>query len=389
LSGVAVIGDGSVLIDYVIRTATQTSVTASPANPIPHQPITLHASVSPAAAVGKVRFTVDGASVGKANIVDGTADLTVDSALDIGSHTAVATYLGDPEFAESSGSTTIDVVADTTPPNIAVSAPEPPSGQHGYFNATDLANAAEHAIIVDVAASDTAGLANSTCTENGTTVFSKPLDPLHAQIYVRTDGTHAFACTATDKNGNSASDAATLAIDTTPPAGVTVSTSRPTDSGGYFNHPFTATWTGTDSTSGIASCTTSPYSGPDTDSGALTGLCTDQAGNSSTPLAQSFKYDATPPTTHINGGAAQITGTAADNLSGVATTKVTFAAALGQPVVRTATCTAGCGTTAAQWSVSTAGLNGIFTVKAMSVDTAGNTGPNSNAITVIRLGLHT
>jgi hypothetical protein len=46
--------------------------------------------------------------------------------------------------------------------------------------------------------------------------------------------------------------------------------------------------------SGIASCTTLTYSGPDSGSANATGGCRDVAGNSAT-LAFSFPYDATPP----------------------------------------------------------------------------------------------
>jgi len=100
----------------------------------------------------------------------------------------------------------------------------------------------------------------------------------------------------------------------------------------------------------------------------------------------SLKYDATPPTATINGGPIQIqlagtplTGTAADNLSGVASIKVSFANLLGLQgtTTRQATCTSGCGTTAATWSVSTAGLLGIYTVTATATDVAGNTGTRS------------
>ena len=50
-----------------------------------------------------------------------------------------------------------------------------------------------------------------------------------------------------------------------------------------------------DAISGIDSCTTTPYSGPDNGSASLSGTCTDLAGNSSSSVAFNFKYDATPP----------------------------------------------------------------------------------------------
>ena len=70
---------------------------------------------------------------------------------------------------------------------------------------------------------------------------------------------------------------------------------RAADAGGFYNHPLTATWTGVDATSGIASCTSTPYSGPDGTGISLTGTCKDKAGNVSAPVPFVFNYDATPP----------------------------------------------------------------------------------------------
>ncbi len=90
------------------------------------------------------------------------------------------------------------------------------------------------------------------------------------------------------------------------PPSVTAGADRPADSGGFFNHPLTATWTGADATSGIASCTSTPYAGPDGTGLALTGTCKDKAGNVSAPVPFVFDYDATPP------ALAAVTATPAD-----------------------------------------------------------------------------
>ncbi len=69
--------------------------------------------------------------------------------------------------------------------------------------------------------------------------------------------------------------------------------------------PYLVAFSGTDATSGIASCSSASYSGPDNASASVGGSCTDKAGNvgaSSLPL----KYDATPP------AAAAATSRAAD-----------------------------------------------------------------------------
>ena len=84
-----------------------------------------------------------------------------------------------------------------------------------------------------------------------------------------------------------------LQIDKTAPT-VTAATDRPPDYGGWFNHPVNVSFNGTDATSGVASCASSPYAGPDGAGVRVAGTCQDVAGNvgvGSLPL----NYDATPP----------------------------------------------------------------------------------------------
>jgi hypothetical protein len=110
---------------------------------------------------------------------------------------------------------------------------------------------------------------------------------------------------ATDTAGKKVECQATLGADTsyasvtikrdaTPPA-VTANGDRPADAGGFYNHSLTATWSGNDGTSGIASCTSIPYAGPDATGISLTGTCKDKAGNASAPVPFVFDYDATAP----------------------------------------------------------------------------------------------
>jgi hypothetical protein len=70
---------------------------------------------------------------------------------------------------------------------------------------------------------------------------------------------------------------------------------RQPDANGWYNRPFTVTFTGTDATSGIQSCTSVRYGGPDNAAAAVAGSCIDVAGNV-TNASHSFKYDATAPT---------------------------------------------------------------------------------------------
>jgi hypothetical protein len=83
-------------------------------------------------------------------------------------------------------------------------------------------------------------------------------------------------------------------IDKTAPA-VSGAASRPPDVNGWYNHPLTVSFSGSDGTSGVAGCSSAAYGGPDNGNAAVSGTCTDNAGNVGT-AAFSFKYDATPPT---------------------------------------------------------------------------------------------
>jgi hypothetical protein len=103
-----------------------------------------------------------------------------------------------------------------------------------------------------------------------------------------------FMCTA-GSEGGATTRSVTVRRDATPPVAVAVAATRAPDRNGWYNAPFTATWTAEDATSGVVGCTATPYSGPDTDAGSLPGTCTDAAGNTSAEVAFAFRYDATPP----------------------------------------------------------------------------------------------
>jgi hypothetical protein len=103
-----------------------------------------------------------------------------------------------------------------------------------------------------------------------------------------------FECSARNINtGEEAFKSVTVKLDKTPPA-VSVALERQPDANGWYNRPFTVAWSGSDATSGIASCSSARYAGPDNPSAQVAGSCADHAGN----VAQSsypFRYDATAP----------------------------------------------------------------------------------------------
>jgi hypothetical protein len=86
----------------------------------------------------------------------------------------------------------------------------------------------------------------------------------------------------------------TVQIDQTPPTTVVATPARPPDLGLNYTAPLPITWSATDATSGIASCTALTYAGPDGPAVAPTGTCRDRAGNVSAPLPFTFNYDTAP-----------------------------------------------------------------------------------------------
>lgn len=92
----------------------------------------------------------------------------------------------------------------------------------------------------------------------------------------------------------SAAWTATLFIDNTPPTVTSATPARPPDHDGWYNHPVAFTFHGTDTPSGIASCDTVTYAGPDGAAALVTGGCTDLAGNRGI-LSVPLEYDATAP----------------------------------------------------------------------------------------------
>lgn len=116
---------------------------------------------------------------------------------------------------------------------------------------------------------------------------------------VRIDDPNAgttLTCTATRDGGTTSVTTKTLKVDATA-CGLSAAAARGPDHNGWYNHSVSIQWSGTDATSGIDSCTSSTYSGPDRSNASTAGTCTDKAGNvSRTPLSFGLSYDDTGPT---------------------------------------------------------------------------------------------
>jgi hypothetical protein len=87
----------------------------------------------------------------------------------------------------------------------------------------------------------------------------------------------------------------TLTVDKTPPIVTGAEPARAADANGWYRLPVTVAFRGTDATSGLASCTSPTYGGPDSATAAVLGTCTDVAGNTGAPAPFALQYDATAP----------------------------------------------------------------------------------------------
>jgi hypothetical protein len=87
-----------------------------------------------------------------------------------------------------------------------------------------------------------------------------------------------------------------IGIDRTPPQVAALVPDRPPDYNGWYNRPVGLNFQAADATSGVASCSSTTYGGPDGAGVPIGGTCRDVAGNTglgSFPI----NYDATPPVT--------------------------------------------------------------------------------------------
>jgi hypothetical protein len=128
---------------------------------------------------------------------------------------------------------------------------------------------------------------NTTATPNGGNCSDRTLT-------ADTPGTKVYCQVVDDASGDITGRTATIKIDRTPPAIPGPSFARPPDYNGWFNSPVAFGLVGQDATSGLESCTSGAYGGPDGAGVTIGGSCRDVAGN---VAAASFplNYDATPP----------------------------------------------------------------------------------------------
>jgi hypothetical protein len=110
------------------------------------------------------------------------------------------------------------------------------------------------------------------------------------------EGRYSRSCTVQWGDGSSVFNPVWIGIDRTAPALLGIQPNRPPDYNGWFNHPVGIVFQGQDSVSGIASCSSMTFGGPDGQGVSIGGSCTDVAGLTRSG-AFPINYDATPPPT--------------------------------------------------------------------------------------------
>jgi hypothetical protein len=173
--------------------------------------------------------------------------------------------------AGNSGSGSVPLKYDATAPQVNAS-PSRAADADGWYN---------HALTVSFAGLDpTAGI--ETCDA--------------AKSYSGPDSAAAAVSgSCRDRAGNIREASLPVKYDASAPIAVAVPAREP-DANGWYNSPLGVTFDGTDSTSGIGTCSPGQtYAGPDTPSVSLSGSCSDRAGNASATAALAISYDGTAP----------------------------------------------------------------------------------------------
>ena len=108
-----------------------------------------------------------------------------------------------------------------------------------------------------------------------------------------TDTNTTVSCTVTWSDGFTGTQSYNLRVEVSSPT-ATVAPSRFPDSNGWYNHPVAGAINAT-AFSGIASCSSTTYSGPSTTNATVSGTCIDNAGKRVSVTSAPFAYDASPP----------------------------------------------------------------------------------------------
>lgn len=245
-------------------------------------------------------------------------------ATDIATIGAASITVVNPEPGGGISTPTIFTVRPLNPPVVAVSFPVA-SGLHGWFIATPVNGTVTASGLASVIALNCTGATVTNLAGLNTTQAS-------GTLIASGDGVHDISCTAIDSTGNNgagsgSNNTATVSIDTTKPTAST-SIAPSANANGWNNTVVVVSFSGSDSLSGIDTCSTPVPLSTDGAGQSASGACTDKAGNvSASATAININIDQTKPTLNpvvspnpvLLGGTATVTAGAADALSGLDT----------------------------------------------------------------------
>jgi hypothetical protein len=176
--------------------------------------------------------------------------------------------------------------ADTVPPTTTISA-SPASNAMGWNNSD---------VTITLNASDSGtGVQDINITLTGAQSGSKTVTGSTTTFSITTEGQTTVSYYSVDNAGNTeAAKTVTIFLDKTPP--VTTATANPLpNSSGWNDTDVTVTFTGSDSGSGLATCT-APMKFTANGAGQIAkGVCTDNAGNVSAPVTKTVNIDKSLP----------------------------------------------------------------------------------------------
>ncbi|HEX2289453.1 MAG TPA: PxKF domain-containing protein, partial [Pseudonocardiaceae bacterium] len=215
-----------------------------------------------------VGFSASGSNYGPS----GAGSCDADTSYDGPDSASASVLMSCTDGAGNSGSGSARFMYDDTAPSVTVSLARG-ADHNGWHN---------HAVGYGVSARSDATSGIASCDASDT--YSGP-----------DDATASVSRTCTDVAGNVGSDTALFKYDATAPADVATTLNRVADHNGWYNAPVGWTTNGDDLTSGIDTCDSDTYNGPDGTGLTVSGRCVDKAGNPSASVSAAFKYDNTNP----------------------------------------------------------------------------------------------
>jgi hypothetical protein len=233
-----------------------------------------------------------------AGVLSGTLSCTTtaDALSPVGTYPISCSGVSSGNYAISfvDGVLTVTAYVDNTAPTTTAKVAPAPNGA-GWNNSN---------VTVTLTATDEqygSGVKSITFSASGAqSIASTTVNGSSATVpVISAEGTTTISFFAKDNVGNTeTAKTIVVKLDKTGPVNVTGTADRaPDNTNGWYNHPVTINFSGTDALSGIASCASVIYSGPTGANLTVNGSCTDKAGNVTSASFKGLKYDSVAPVT--------------------------------------------------------------------------------------------